>query len=421
MISSSFRYAFVTIKLLHNFSFTAVALETKSGLTSDVSVDGGRRRKFLFLGVLLRNLIDLLLLEFFPSQFSFLCKHPTTRKKSRLMVFWSAKKFLSFCLFILKSFWIDFLLGTACFCSSCALQRKTMLQRDASHADGKMTLKRVFRLVASITRTRTNDNYVTHASCHYFSQLVNPAGLEHIRLITIKLVIIRKMSHFMIMYMLYCVYVAMHEWRVHNRFLLCLHHVPASSAWKFSFFSSARQPGKSCMAYGCSTFHHFHLTSVEHIWIWKGICDKRKMESCHHSMNLLSLLLLAIISRTFSLFFGEWKFFLSFEKISFLLNFPPFSFLYARQFSFHICWKSCWCLAFISPGDRWTIRLVKRRVEKHQQHSITHTSFTEKYVRLGNWGWRWWYMLETLEKLFPPKTCFISRWWSRKKKTFNDL
>lgn len=86
-----------------------------------------------------------------------------------------------------------------------------MLQRDASHADGKMTLKRVFRLVASITRTRTNDNYVTHASCHYFSQLVNPAGLEHIRLITIKLVIIRKMSHFMIMYMLYCVYVAMHE------------------------------------------------------------------------------------------------------------------------------------------------------------------------------------------------------------------
>lgn len=30
--------------------------------------------------------------------------------------------------------------------------------------------------------------------------------------------------------------------------------------------------------------------------------------------------------------------------------------------------------------ERRVIRLVKRRVEKHQQHSITHTSFTEKYV-----------------------------------------
>lgn len=29
------------------------------------------------------------------------------------------------------------------------------------------------------------------------------------------------------------------------------------------------------------------------------------------------------------------------------------------------------------------IRLVKRRVEKHQQHSITHTSFTEKYVSIN--------------------------------------
>lgn len=72
----------------------------------------------------------------------------------------------------------------------------------------------------------------------------------------------------------------------------------------------------------------------------------------------------------------------SLEKSHFIeFSFPLFSSLDRHNFhsKFECLLKSCWCFGF-TPLGRRAIRLVKRRVEKHQQHSITHTSFTEKYV-----------------------------------------
>lgn len=104
-------------------------------------------------------------------------------------------------------------------------------------------------------------------------------------------------------------------------------------------------------------------------------------------------------------FFSK-EIFLSLAKISFLLNFlflfPPFFF--SRQFSLHIhVLQKILLMPWIwNPfGTFATIRLVKRRVEKHQQHSITHTSFTEKYVEVGSLGGD---VVDKLFALFPGRS-----------------
>lgn len=132
---------------------------------------------------------------------------------------------------------------------------------------------------------------------------------------------------------------------------------------------------------------------LKSIWIWKETCYKRKMES---SMEMFRLHVpIAIIFR--SLFFCDEIYFYRLKKSHFI----EFSSLFQRQlFAPYLLMPG-----INSYGD---IRLVKRRVENHQKHSITHTSFTEKYV----WWGTWWYMLESLEEVFfcsTIQTCFVMK------------
>ena len=142
--------------------------------------------------------------------------------------------------------------------------------------------------------------------------------------------------------------------------------------------------------------------SVEYFWIWKGTSP--------YFSTFIEFLFYFRFCHNFyilSFFFIFLKKIFILRKISFLLNFPFFFFstIFIPYFHFG---NTILLMLFgfeILLGMFAAIRLVKRRVEKHQQHSITHTSFTEKYVSINDFwmGYKMggWNTLAAFDKLFP--------------------